>query len=335
MAVSLKDISEQTIVITGASSGIGLATARRAAKEGARVVLAARDEEALKEIVEEIEAEGGEAAYVAADVTNEDEVRNIAQVATDRFGGFDTWFNNAAVSIYGSITDIDLKDQRRVFDTNYWGIVYGSLVAVEHLRERGGALINMGSVLADRAIPKQGPYSATKHAVKGFTDALRMELEEEGLPISVTLIKPSAIDTPYKDHAKNYLEKAPMNPPPVYAPDPVARAVLYSAQHPKREIIVGGAGWLISVLGTTFPRLTDKVMELVMTPMQTTKEPAGDIDRHSLYSPMEGKDERGDYPSYVSETSLYTQARMHPVASTLALLGAGAAATAWWRRKRS
>lgn len=329
MPVSLKPLSDQTLVITGATSGIGLVTARTAAEQGARVVLAARNEEALSDIVGEIEATGGRAAYAVADVGRENEVRHIAEVAVDRFGGIDTWVNNAAVSIYGSIMDIDLDEQRRLFETNYWGVVYGSRVAVEHLRDRGGALINLGSVLADRAIPKQGPYCASKHAIKGFTDSLRMEIEEEDWPISVTLIKPTAIDTPYKDHAKNYLPKAPKNPAPVYAPDTVARAILHCAQHRKRSVIIGGAGKGISVLGTQFPRLTDLVMERLMSRLQMTEEPAGDRDRHNLFEPLEGGKERGGYPNHVSESSLYTQAVLHPWTSAVALLGAGAAAALW------
>lgn len=335
MSLSLKPLDQQTMVITGATSGIGLVTARRAAEAGARVVLAARNEEVLTDVTNEIEAEGGEATYAVADVGQEDEVRHIAEVAIDRFGGFDTWVNNAGVSIYGRITDIDLEDQRRLFETNYWGIVHGSIVAAEHLKKSGGALINMGSVLSDRSIPKQGPYCASKHAVKGFTESLRMEIEEEDWPISVTLIKPNAIDTPYKDHAKNYLSQAPKNPPPVYAPDTVAKAILHCAQHRRRSVVVGGAGQVISTLGTQVPRLTDKVMERLMSRLQMTDEPAGDTERHNLYEPLEGGEERGHYPHHVSESSLYTQAVLHPATSALALFGIGAATAVLWKLGRN
>ncbi len=329
-----KDLDKQVIVLTGATSGIGLVTARMAARRGARLVLAARNEEALQNLVAEVEAGGTEATYVAGDVADESTVRAIADKAHERFGGFDTWVNNAAVSIYGSIMEIDLADQRRLFETNYWGTVHGSRVAVKELGERGGALINVGSVLSDRSIPKQGPYCASKHAIKGFTDALRMEIEEDDLPISVTLIKPSAIDTPYKGNAKNYLERAPKNPPPVYAPDAVARAILHCAVHPRRDVIIGGGGIAISVLGMTFPRLTDFVMERTMSKLQLTDDPAGAIDNHNLNQPYLDGEERGGYPHYVSETSLYTEAVLHPVitGATLLALGAGAAAVAAWSR---
>ncbi len=319
--MKLKPIHEQVIVITGGSSGIGLVTARMAARRGAKVVIASRNEPALHKIVSEIRQAGGQATYALADVSREHEVRRIAEVAIETFGRIDTWVNNAAVSIYGPVIDVPLQEHRRLFDVNYFGMLHGSLVAVEHLRERGGALINLASVLADRSIPQQGAYCASKHAIKGLTESLRMELEEQGLPISVSLIKPSAIDTPYKKHAKNYLSKAPKNPPPVYAPEVVANAILHCAEHRKRQVIVGGGGWAVSLLGTMMPRLSDYVMEHVMSRLQLTDEPPAPRDRHSLFAPMEDGEERGVYPHHVSESSLYTQMSLHPLA-TAAIAGA-------------
>lgn len=332
-----KELGEQVLVITGATSGIGLTTAKMAADRGARLVLAARNEEALQDVVEGIESGGGEATYVVADVGNEEDVRRIADAAMDRFGGFDTWINNAAVSIYGRLDEISLADHRRVFETNYWGVVHGSLTALEHLRDRGGALINVGSVLSDRAIPEQGPYCATKHALKGFTDALRMEIEEDDLPISVTLIKPSAIDTPYKRNAKNFFDRKPKNPAPVYGPETVARTILHCAVRPRRRVIVGAGGGMVSLLGTVFPRLTDLVMERTMSKLQKTDEPAGRREDNNLYSPYADGEERGDYPHYVSGSSLFTKAVLHPVVTVagLAVVGAGIAAMAKGRNGNS
>ena len=171
----LKNISEQTIVITGATSGIGLTTARRAAKAGANLVLVARNEEALRELSNELNANGASAIYYAADVADEAALRGVAAAALEAFDGFDTWVNNAGVSIYGKIADTSDEDMRRLFETNFWGVVYGSRVAAQFLRSSGGgAIINVGSVLSDRAIPIQGIYSASKHSVKGFRDDLRM-----------------------------------------------------------------------------------------------------------------------------------------------------------------
>lgn len=331
MATQLKRLSEQTIVITGASSGIGLVTARMAARAGARLVLAARSREALHQLASEIQAEGGEAVYVVADVGQEQDVRKIAAAALENFGGFDTWVNNAGVSIYGRVLDVSMEDHRQLFETNYWGVVHGSRIAAEQLRTRGGAIINVGSSLSDRAIPLQGTYCASKHAVKGYTDALRMELEEEDAPISVTLIKPSAIDTPYKDHAKNYLPVEPQNPPPVYAPETVAEAILYCSEHPERDVFVGAGGKALSVSGKYAPRLTDKVMEAALFDIQQTDETTPEERRDGLYDSTEDLRERGGYEGHVAESSLYTKAALHPLITCALLLGSGLALAAWWR----
>jgi short-subunit dehydrogenase len=331
MNAQLKRLAEQVIVITGASSGIGLVTARMAARQGAKLVLAARSEDALRRLTNEIKTEGGEAIYVVADVGQEQDVRRIAIAAIEHFGGFDTWVNNAGVSIYGRVLEVSMEDHRQLFETNYWGLVHGSRVAAEHLRTRGGAIINVGSSLSDRAIPLQGTYCASKHAVKGYTDALRMELEEEDAPISVTLIKPSAIDTPYKDHAKNYLPVEPQNPPPVYAPETVAEAILYSAEHPERDVFIGAGGKALSVGGKYAPRLTDKMMEAAMFDIQQTDEPSPEGRRDGLYDSTEDLRERGGYEGHVAESSLYTKASLHPLITGALLLGSGLALAALWR----
>lgn len=331
MTVRLKKLSNQVIVITGASSGIGLVTARLAAKRGARVVLNARNEDALRRVTDELNGEGDEAIYVVGDVGQFEDVKKIADEAIQKFGGFDTWVNNAGVSIYGPVLDQSLEDQRRLFETNYWGTVHGSIVACDHLKHRGGALINVGSVLSDVAIPIQGTYCATKHAIKGYTDALRLELEEERAPISVTLIKPSAIDTPYTRHAKNLMPVEPQNPPPVYAPDLVAEAILHCAEHPERDLYVGGGGKVLAEAGHVAPRLTDKMMEAMMFDVQKSDRQKPPARPDSLHAPIEDGAERGGYPGHVSESSVYTKAAVHPLITGSVIAGLGLAALAAWR----
>jgi len=331
-SVNLKKLEDQVVVITGASSGIGLATARMAAKRGAKLVLVARSEPALQELTEELKAAGTDAIYVKADVGVETDVRDVRNAALNYFGGFDTWVNNAAVSIYGKITDVSLEDHRRMFDTNYWGVVYGSIVAADHLSNKGGAIVNIGSTVSDRAIPIQGIYSASKHAIKGFTDALRMELEHDKLPVSVTLIKPAAINTPYTQHAKNYLPVEPNVPPPVYSPSIVAEAILYAAENPVRDLFVGGGAKALSMAGYYAPNLTDKYMEWRMVDAQQRSEPS--LLQHSgLDGPTGELKETGDYEGHVAKTSLYTQARLHPrlAVGSFAFL-ATALGYALWRR---
>jgi short-subunit dehydrogenase len=326
MQITLKPVREQVMVVTGASSGIGLATARAGARRGARVVLAARDEQALRQIVAEIRAEGGEAVCAVADVANPADVRGIVETALREFGGFDTWVNNAGVSIYGCITDVPAEDARRLFDTNYWGTVNGSLAALPYLRQGGGALINIGSIVSDRAIPLQGHYSASKHAVKAFTDALRMELEHEDAPVVVTLVKPGSIHTPFTRHARNLMEREPDFPPPVYRPETVARAILYCAEHPRRSVTVGGGGRMNAMMGILAPRLTDRFMERSLFDGQQKKdEPALAGRRDTLYQPpLENGRLHGDYEGYVMRTSAYTRAALNPSGTLLGLAAVGA-----------
>ncbi len=337
MKVDLKKLSEQVMVITGASSGIGLATARLAAKGGTRLVLAARNAEALEQLVAELQAQGHEAVHVVADVGQEDDVRKIARVAHERFGGFDTWVNNAGTGIFGALLDGKTDDYRRLFETNFWGVVYGSLEAARHLSGRGGALINVGSALSDRALPLQGIYATSKHAVKGFTDALRTELEAADAPVSVTLIKPAAIDTPFPQHAKNYMSEEPTLPPPVYAPEVVAEAILHAAGIPERDVTVGGGGKLISVMGQNAPRLTDKMMATKgFLEQQKSGRPAHD-QGGALYGPTFGLQERGEYDGRVRESSFYTRAARQPLPAVLLVAAAGLALTVLLRgdaRKR-
>lgn len=259
MAIELKPLEQQVVVITGASSGIGLATAAAAAKAGAQVVLAARSEQVLEAVASLLAEEGHEALAVPADVSERHQLDRVADATLARFGRIDTWVNNAGLSIYGKLTEVADADSRRLFDINFWGVVNGSLLAVQHLRARGGALINVGSEVSETVIPLQGMYSASKHAVKGFTDALRLELQLENAPISVTLIQPTAVDTPYPDHAKNYMKEQPKLPSPQIDPTAVAEAILDAATHPRRDVKVGLMARVDTALAKLMPRLGDKL----------------------------------------------------------------------------
>jgi NAD(P)-dependent dehydrogenase (short-subunit alcohol dehydrogenase family) len=323
MKVSLKPVGEQVVVITGASSGIGLATAEMAARDGARVVLTSRDEVDLEQAVTRIRGAGGQAIHVPADVADFDAMKRVAATTLREFGTFDTWVNNAGVSIYGRLQDVGLMDARRLFETNYWGVVHGTLAALPQLKAHGGALINVGSVLSDTGYPLQGHYTASKHAVKGFTDSLRLEIESAHAPVSVTLIQPAAIDTPYPEHAKSYLGVEPKHTPPVYAPEVVARAILACAERPARNVLVGGGAKLLNTIERFTPRMGDRFKE-ASAEGQRSDRPARFED--TLFSPRPGDARvRGTYPGHVMTSSAYTTARLRRGRTLLGLAAVGAA----------
>ena len=310
-------------MLTGATSGIGLCTARMAARRGARLVLAARNEDALEHLASELNQNGQRAIFVQADVGKEGDVKKIEAEALNHYGNFDTWINNAGVSIYGKLEDVPVNDLRQLFETNFWGTVYGSLVAARNLKIYSGALINVGSTLSDRAIPLQGIYCASKHAVKGFTDALRIELEAESAPVSVTLVKPSAINTPYKEHARNYLDIEPENPPPVYAPETVAKAILYCAENPVRDVYVGSGAKALAASGYYAPRVTDRIMEATLMGQTRSGQPAKYHAMEALYDSKDSSlSERGSYGGYVFKSSPFTAASLRPVLAGLIASGA-------------
>jgi short-subunit dehydrogenase len=230
---------------------------------------------------------------------------------------------------------VPLADKRRLFDVNFWGVVHGCRTATRLMRDRGGVLINIGSEVSDVAIPLQGIYSASKHAVKGYTDALRIELEHDRIPIAVTLVKPSAINTPYPEHARNYMKDGvPALPPPLYAPEVVAETILRCAERPVRDIIVGGAGRLQVAMGTLAPRLTDRFMERAMFESQKahdrTQPRDGNLDR-----PQRDGFASGRQQSYTMRSSAYTRAALSPVTRILPYVAAAVALSAGVRRWRA
>lgn len=292
MDVNLKPLNQQVMVITGASSGIGLATARMAARRGAKLMLAARSEETLKAIADEINSAAGEARVCTIDVGDRAQVEDLAATAVAHFGRVDTWINNAGVAIYGKLWEASETDNRRLFDTNFWGVVNGSVAALPRLRVRGGALINVGSEVSDAVVPLQGMYSASKHAVKGFTDALRVELEIEDAPISVTLIQPTAVNTPYPQHARNYMDREPKLPDPKIDPDDVAKAILDAAENQRRDVKVGTMSKINTMTAKLMPSVGDKMSGKLADKQQYDEPP-----RHpqgTLFHPGRTGSVRGD-----------------------------------------
>ena len=251
-------------------------------------------------------------------------VERVADAAIARFGGFDTWVNNAGLGLFGKLEETDTDDAKRMYDTNFWGVVNGSLVALKHLKEKGGALINLGSVESDTTTPLQAMYASSKAAIRGYTDGLRTELASENAPVSVTLVKPSAINTPFGHHAKNYTDKEPRLPPPVYPPDEVAYAILHCAEHPRRDVIVGSGGRMMSGMQFHAPGLMDKVNEKLLINIQQRGEPPRD-PKGTLYEPGSSGEVYGDEPFKKPGPSLYTRATLNPIATGAFVVAAGLA----------
>jgi NAD(P)-dependent dehydrogenase (short-subunit alcohol dehydrogenase family) len=304
-----RPVSEQVVVITGASTGIGRATALAFAARGARVVCAARSVQALDTLVEQIRTEGGTAVAAPTDVADPAAVRALADLAEQRFGRIDTWVNNAAVSVWGRIEDITDAEFDRVMRVNFLGQVHGTHAALPALRRAGGGvIIGVSSVEGVRAVPLHGPYTASKFALRAFYDCLRMELAQEGAPIAVTTILPASIDTPFFEHARSKLGAMVKPPPPVYAPEVVAASIVYAAAHPRREIPVGGAAAGFILGQRLSPALTDALFSIRRLGVGAQRTDRPDNGADNVDAPMDGPGRvHGSHPGRVLRHSLFTR----------------------------
>lgn len=327
--MKLKPLSQQVIVVTGASSGIGLVTARKAAAAGASVFLVARNGSALAAIVAGIEATGGRAAFAVADVGNRSQLSAAADAAIACFGRIDSWVNNAGVAIYAPLLETPLDEHERLFRTNYFGTVNGCQVAAAHLESQGGALITVGSIAGDMPSPIMGAYAASKHAVGAFVRSLRIELTAARAPISLTLIKPSGMATPIAAHAANHQDGEARIPPPAYDPELVADAILHAAVHPAREMTIGGVGRAQTLFAAHFPALFERLAPAVI-PLLLDRSRAPALRDNLHTAGTDGKErsatERG------RRMSLYTSARLNPGLATAVAFGAAAVGFALSRR---
>jgi len=314
--VQLKPIHEQVVVLFGASSGIGRETALRFARRGAKVVVSARDEEGLRSLVAQIEREGGTALAVPAEATRFEEVRAVAERAVEAYGRLDTWVHLAAVSMWASFLQTTPEEFKRIVDVNLMGQVHGAMAALPHLIRNGrGALIPVASVEARRALPLQTAYAASKHGVDGFIESLRLEIQHEGLPISVTEILPATINTPLFEKSRTKLGVKPKGMPPVYPPDIVADAILYAAEHPVRDIVVGGAGKMMLMTQRLSPRVMDAMLARTGYTAQRTQQPKDADAPDNLFAPLPGYDRvEGDLkaPAHRDRVFARTERRRTP-----------------------
>ncbi|HWI57232.1 MAG TPA: SDR family oxidoreductase [Bacillota bacterium] len=323
-------ISDLVTVITGASSGIGRATALRAAEKKGAVVLASRQENSLNEVARECERLGGCPLVVKTDVTDPEQMENLARRAVETYGRLDAWVNGAAVTMLGSFEEAPAEAFRKVIETNLFGYVNGARAVLPYFREQGhGILINIASVLGKVGAPYSSAYVASKFAVTGFSESLRMELRDAP-HIHVCTILPATIDTPLFQHAANFSGRAVQAMPPVYSPEQVADAILATILHPKREVTVGNVRRILAMRRMA-PPLSEKVIAKKVE-NQHFAEKSSPASLGNLFEPM---------PQYNTVHGGWLELRRKGhksawAAGTLAMLAsAGTALYLAWRRRRS
>ncbi len=285
--MQLKPINQQVVAVVGASSGIGRETALRFARQGAKVVVSARSEPGLASLVDEIRRFGGEATYILADVSDFEQVKAIAEHTVKVYGRLDTWVHASSNNVFATFDNITPEEFEHVIDVSFMGQVYGAMAALPHLKREGrGALIHISSIEGRRSLPYQSAYAAAKHGIEGFVEALRVELQHEKIPISVTSVKPAVINTPFWNNGLTKLGVKPAGIPPYYDPSLVADAILYVATHPTRDFLVGDAARALDVLQRLSPSLVDSLLLLIGFRLQRTKEPKSEDASNNFYQPV-------------------------------------------------
>jgi NAD(P)-dependent dehydrogenase (short-subunit alcohol dehydrogenase family) len=311
--LNLKPIHEQVVVVVGTTSGIGRETVLRFAERGAKVVAAGRSLSTLTELASEVRATGGEVTPYEADVSQYEQMLALAERAAANYGRIDTWVHVAAVSLYAPFQETKPDEFRRIIEVNLIGQAYGAMAALPYLKQGGGALIHIASVESKRSFPLHSAYSASKHGMIGFIDALRVELMHDRTPVSVTTILPAGINTPFFDKSRTRLGVKPRPAPPIYEPELVANAILYAAEHPVRDIYVGGAGRMMEWMHHLSPGLTDRLFSRFAYRPQLTSQRKSDQAPNNLDDPIEGYDRvHGSFGDEARSTSLYTGLEIKP-----------------------
>ncbi|MTJ54170.1 SDR family oxidoreductase [Anabaena sp. UHCC 0253] len=328
--MQLKPINQQVVSVVGASSGIGRETALQFARRGAKVVVSARSKSGLKSVVEEIRSFGGEAISIVADVQEFDQVNAIADKTVETFGRIDTWVHTPAVGLFATFDNTKPEEFKHVIDVDLVGQAYGAMAALPHLKREGrGALIHISSMEGRRSLPYQSAYAAAKHGIEGFVEAMRIELQHDKWPISVTSIKPGVINTPFWNNGLTKLGVKPAGIPPYYDPRLVADAVVYVAEHPTRDLLVGDAAKALDLLQRISPGLVDSLLLQFGFDLQRSSEPKSENAPNNFYQPVPEHDRiDGDYKTQVIP-SFFDALDKNPVLQwgAIASLAVGIAAT--------
>lgn len=282
--------AKKIVVVTGASAGIGRATALAFAQKGAVVALLARGLEGLQGAARAIEAIGGKALIIQVDVADHAQVENAAARIETELGPVDIWVNNAMVTVFSKAMEMTAEEYRRVTEVSYLGTVYGTLAALRRMRERNrGTVIQVGSALAYRGIPIQSAYCAAKFAVRGFTDSVRVELMYEKSAIQLTMVQLAAFNTPQFEWARHRINAKPMPLPPIFQPEVAAKAIVWCASHKRRELYVGLPALTTIVGNKLFPGLADRVARDQAVGGQKDEDAAAETERAgNLFYPPPG-----------------------------------------------
>lgn len=334
-------LRDQVVVITGASSGIGRATAQALARHGALVVLAARNESVLRDVATEVEQAGGTGHVVVTDVAEWVQVERLAQAAVDRFGRIDTWINSAGVNIYATVEDLTIEEIERVIQVNQLGQIYGMKAVLPQLIQQGyGTVITVAAAAATRSVPLQAPYSSAAHGIRGFTEALRLELAREHPEINLTLIMPGSVNTPFFRRARSKLGVSPKPLLPIHEPEAVVEVILDCCQRRRRDVFTTPMAEVQEVLDALDPSLLDwfRTRNGRAFTEQQADEPDDGQDALFTAMPSESYATRGDWGNVAKASSLYVRyLQLHPNLERVLTGGVvlGALALIWLAGKRT
>ena len=304
-ASSMADTHSQVVVITGASAGVGRATARAFARRGARIGLLARGREGLEAARHDVEALGGRAIVIPTDVADAGQVEHAAAAVEQAFGPIDVWINNAMTSVFSPIAELEMAEVRRVTEVTYLGTVYGTMAALKRMRARNrGTIVQVGSALAHRSIPLQSAYCAAKHAVQGFTESLCCELVHDRSDVRVTMVHLPALNTPHFSWVKSRLPRKPQPVPPIYQPEIAADAIVWATEHHRRELHVGLPTVIATQANKFFPGTIDRYLARNGYDSQQTAEPADPDRQDNLWQALPG--DRGVHGDFGEQAARFS-----------------------------
>lgn len=322
----------QVVVVTGASAGVGRATAVEFARDGAAVALIARSEERLRAAAREVERAGGRALALPADVGDSHALHAAAEEVVRNFGGIDIWVNSAMATVFAPVSEITPEEFDRVTRTTYLGTVYGTMAALRQMEIQGrGTIVQVGSSLAYRSIPLQAAYCGAKAAIRGFTDALRTELIHDRSPIRLSMVQLGAVNTPQFDWARNRMGRRPQPVPPIYQPEVAARAIVWAAAHPHRELSVGSASVMAKLGQRLLPGWMDRYMarnawEGQMTPARNVRS-----EDNLFRTVSDEAGSHGRFDDQARKRSLQFELNRRRGAVAATAVAAAAAVAGWWQ----